>query len=269
MKTLLLLTAAIAPVYADASQSPMAQLESRISELKTAPDSAEIREKIIKHVAAMKPKPPIPEEARRFFVRGTSALKGASDAAAAERAVENYKKALLIAPWWAEAYFNQGQALQVAGRYVDAIASFKLYLLTSPPAKEAREVQDLIYALEEKSEAAVAAKEKADEEAKLAPLKRFVGGWDYVGSGVDKSAPASVELKLEGANLQLKWGDDDWRTVYANGDRFQFDKNNEFWNTAITVRLASDGVYLEGSMTTTSSRIQISNPYESFRYRRR
>jgi hypothetical protein len=70
---------------------------------------------------------------------------------------------LLAAPWWADAYKKQALAQEAAGRYDDAIASLKLYLLTQPA--DARDAQDEIYKLKANKQAAAEDELKKQREA--------------------------------------------------------------------------------------------------------
>lgn len=64
----------------------------------------------------MKPAPTVPEEAERSFVKGVAFLKEAKDAADFDLAVAAFRQALLIAPWWSDAYYNLGIALGAAAQ---------------------------------------------------------------------------------------------------------------------------------------------------------
>ncbi|OGV57447.1 MAG: hypothetical protein A2283_00045 [Lentisphaerae bacterium RIFOXYA12_FULL_48_11] len=129
-------------------------------------------EKIIKLSAKLDPKPAIPEEARRYFVRGGVLMQEAKTPDDFSQAANEFKQATQLAPWWPEARYNYASASASAGDYAAAIASLKIYLLFTLPESEARTVQDKIYGLEAKKEKAdkgAAAKEiqpRAMEESK-------------------------------------------------------------------------------------------------------
>ena len=76
--------------------------------------------------------------------------------------MEEYKAALLAAPWWADAYKKLAMAQKAAEKYDDAVASLNFYLLTQPA--DARDAQDEIYKLK-------ALKESAADDRKLAEQK--------------------------------------------------------------------------------------------------
>lgn len=87
----------------------------------------------------MNPKPAIPEEIIELKGQATAAFKQAKTPAEYGDAVDAYRKALLLAPWAGDMYFNLGVAQQKAEKPLDAIQSFKLYLLATPdtPDREA------------------------------------------------------------------------------------------------------------------------------------
>lgn len=164
------------------SLSPREQLQQYISDLHKRPDDQALREKIIKLALTLEPKPAVPEEARRHFVRGNTALKEARDSSDYDRAIARYNDALLLAPWWPEPYFNLAKALELRERYDDAIAALKLYLLAAPQAEDARAAQDMIYALEDKKErrARVADAEKRKREQEDQARRAKAGQFDYL-----------------------------------------------------------------------------------------
>jgi tetratricopeptide (TPR) repeat protein len=127
----------------------------------------QLREKIISLVQKITPPPAIPDEARRYAVRGKSAITEAKSASDFEEAAREFSKALRVAPWWAESYFNRAVAQEKAGQLNEAISSLKLYLLAAPNDPDADKVKDQIYALEYKQEKAkkeMSTKRQAEEQ---------------------------------------------------------------------------------------------------------
>ncbi len=139
-------------------------------------------ERVIRLAAALDTLPPIPEEARKHFVRGGVLFKDATTTNDFKAAIKEFSAAVHLAPWWPEARYNRALADEAAGHYDWAITNLNLYLLFKLPAEEARKVQDKIYALEVKAEEA--AKKKAEEqivatgEAKIATLNGAAWRWD-------------------------------------------------------------------------------------------
>ncbi len=129
------------------SSPPRAALVQLTAQLKDRPDLKRTRRLIIKLASGLKPAPVIPEEARKHFVEGTAIVKAAKNPAQQAMAAQSFGEALKIAPWWGDAYYNLGVALELAEKYDEAEKAFNFYLLTNPSATEKREVQDRIYAL--------------------------------------------------------------------------------------------------------------------------
>src|SRR6202007_511020 len=100
------------------AQSPSAReaLKQYVADLQRDPDNQSLREKIIKVFQGLKPAPEIPEDARRYFVEGTTIAKSATDKSQQALAVGSFKEALKIAPWWGDAYFNLAVAEELAGQ---------------------------------------------------------------------------------------------------------------------------------------------------------
>jgi TonB family protein len=110
--------------------------------------SADAAEKVIRIAAAMPQLPPIPEEARRHFVRGTALFKDAKSPDDFKQVTEEFQQAVRLAPWWPDARYNFALALEAAGDYDNAILNVKLYLLFKLSDADARAAHDKIYALE-------------------------------------------------------------------------------------------------------------------------
>ena len=154
----------------DKPLSPREQLQQYVAKLQQDPDDQALREKIIKLALALEPKPAIPEEAEKMVGRATYVFKNAKTEADYADAVQAYQKALLIAPWVADYYFNLGVAQEKAGKPSEAIASLKFYLMAAPDAPDRRDVVQRIGGLEYAAEKA--AKEKTTEAAAKAEEKR-------------------------------------------------------------------------------------------------
>jgi tetratricopeptide (TPR) repeat protein len=137
------------------AQTPQATLNQYIADLRKNPNDYALREKIIRHVQTMKPTPTIPEEARRQYVMGKTLFEDAKNVQEFKEAIEKFRKALLIAPWWPEANRDLGMALQAAQQYDDAIKMLKLYIACNPGEELTRRAQNEIYKIEARQEKAV------------------------------------------------------------------------------------------------------------------
>lgn len=140
-------------------------LNQYVAELQKNPGDTAMREKIISYVQTMKPAPATPEEAKRFLARGKAAFRDAKEPKDFSDAADEFKKALLYAPWLAEGYYNLGIIQDKAGQYGDAMQSLNFYLLAAPNAPDAGKVKELIYEIEYR-------KDKAAKESSLQELKR-------------------------------------------------------------------------------------------------
>ncbi len=142
-------------------------LATLVQQLQNNPSDTALRERIIKQARQMRHPPAIPEQARRYFIVGETIVKSAKSPAEEAPAVDSFQKALAIAPWWADAYYDLATAQELAGSYDDAQASLELYILTGPDAKDARAAQDRIYVIdgEKKVAQAAAANSPAAQEA--------------------------------------------------------------------------------------------------------
>ena len=134
------------------AQTPMEILNQYVTDLKKNPNDNALREKIIKHVRSMKQSPAMPEEAKKYMVRGREAFKSAKEAKDFNDAIDEFKKAVLCAPWLAEGYYNLGIIQDKAGLYTDAMQNLKLYLMAAPNSRDAEEVKELIYEIEYRQE---------------------------------------------------------------------------------------------------------------------
>jgi len=91
---------------------------------------------------ALKTKPPVSEEQRRFIVQANS-MNQQQDYG---NALAHYQKALDLQPLsYPAAYFNMALISAQLRRYRQAIAYMNQYLLLEPEAKDARSAQDKIY----------------------------------------------------------------------------------------------------------------------------
>jgi tetratricopeptide (TPR) repeat protein len=210
---LLLLFAMLIPAWAQVVSSQQT-LNQYLADLQKNPNDAALRGKIIALAQTMHPAPAIPEEARGHYVMAsTFAEKAKDDAERAkddsglkqagtefERAIGEYKAALLAAPWWADAYKKLAIAQKAAKKYDDAVASLNFYLLTQPA--DARDAQDEIYKLKALKESAADDKKLAEQKA-AAEQQRKQQEEQNLQGGVwaHEIPPRRYELTLRGDRL--------------------------------------------------------------------
>lgn len=134
------------------AQSPREQLQQLVAQLQVTPTDSILRARIIKLGAELKPPPAIPEDARGWFIRGNTAFGDAKAVDDYARAAAFYETASSIAPWWGDPYFNLAKALELRQDYVGAIRALRLFVLSAPPAEDARKAQDYVYVLIERQD---------------------------------------------------------------------------------------------------------------------
>jgi tetratricopeptide (TPR) repeat protein len=143
-----------------------------VAALQNAPDRSDtdqrLREKVIALAQKIRPTPAVSELARRPFVMGNTYMKDVKAQQDYSQAISEYKKALLAAPWFGDAYHNLGIALEAAGNYAESEKMLKLYLETKPSVSDARTVQDRIYEVEAKLNEQQVAQRGAEEKRQAA-----------------------------------------------------------------------------------------------------
>ena len=168
-------------------------------------------EKVIRMAAAMDQLPPIPEEARRHFVRGTALFKDAKSPDDYKQVIDEFRQAARLAPWWPDARFNWALAQEAAGEYDRAIVNVKLYLLFKLPDADARAAQDKIYALEAKQEKAAKTKQEenpsqvvaAREQNRFEDLLRRINGRRYIWTDRENpDRPNKLVIDIDGRFFQ-------------------------------------------------------------------
>lgn len=104
----------------------------------------------------------VSEEAQRHFDRGMAAVEMAKSLDDYAPAIKEFEQAIRLAPDWPDAYHKLGMAQEKAGRYSDAIISFKQYLRLSPNASDTATIKSLINKLEFKAEQTITESEIID-----------------------------------------------------------------------------------------------------------
>jgi len=153
------------------AQSPQQNLNQYISDLQKNPNDYALREKIIRHVQAMKPAPAVPDEARRFMNRGMAAAEGAKTESDYKDAIQEFQKAVNSAPWLGSGYRNLAVVQDKAGLHSQAMQNLKLYLLTNPSAADAEAAKTLVDKIEYRQEKA--AKESSPQAIAAKKQKEF------------------------------------------------------------------------------------------------
>jgi tetratricopeptide (TPR) repeat protein len=146
------------------TSSSRKMLAQYVVELQTSPEDQALRERIIRLGRTLTPSPAVSEEANRFFVKATIFQQEANDMNASdplgmtarELAISAYREALLIAPWWADAYYGLSTSLEASGRFNEAVAALKLYAVTGPNVAGLSAAEDKFCAIAVKRDRAAA-----------------------------------------------------------------------------------------------------------------
>jgi tetratricopeptide (TPR) repeat protein len=189
-----------------------------VAALQNNPNDDALRQKIIALAQSMKTPPAVPADAYELVGRAAYAIKNANTDADFLAAADAYGKALQLAPWVADYYFNQGVAYEKAKHFDEAIADFNWYLTAAPNAKDANEVRERIGGLkyakekagdEQRAAAARAAYEsspegRAEKEKKdFAELLRKIDGRTYTYTQTISDSPVTLyyRIRIEGNYL--------------------------------------------------------------------
>lgn len=161
------------------SATPSLAWTSRLETLKNNvmdhPDDMKSREEIMSLVRAM-PNPPKPDDyAKKWMAEARKALAGARKREDLEAVIWKLESVTQFAPWWAEAYYDLGLALEKVGDYPAAVRAYKLFLIAGPRSKSATRLRGRLPSLEEKSRQAAPARHCGPKRASKTKVKiRFV-----------------------------------------------------------------------------------------------
>jgi len=192
-------------VFASHAQTPQQTLTQYLSDLQKNPNDYALREKIIRHVQTMRPAPLIPEEARKRLDRGMAAAESARNENDYKDAIEEFQKAVTIAPWLGIGYRNLAVMQDKAGQYPQALQNLRLFLLTSPPAADAEAAKTLMNKIEYRQEKAakesspevIAEKKRQEAEVWL----RKLDGAQYTAPFQDICSRSTLALDINGKEI--------------------------------------------------------------------
>lgn len=182
--------------------------------------------------------------------------------AGAELAITEYKQALILAPWWGEAYLRESEALQLERHYGEAIQALKLYMLAEP--QSAQEAQNRIYRLQGEQKVSQLQDEKkgAGQSTNEAPhplgqagsaikselpdnaFIRSLDGARYGWSSDTGSIHQSATFEISGQNVLLRW--EETRPYEKDGPSPQLERlpimgRNFFRNNRASCRIVFSG----------------------------
>lgn len=137
-------------------------------------DDSSLREPILRIAASLHPPTAIPEEAHQALVQAGALLQQRNaDHTDVQQAVADLRRALILAPWYPEAYYNLALALEISGEYDEAAKQLNYYLELNPSSDDTRAAKDLIYKLTTEKDAAT--RKQQEHERELA-FKYVSGG---------------------------------------------------------------------------------------------
>ena len=194
-----------------------------------------LQAEIIELVRKMRETPPLPQEVRRHMARGEAFLELAKDKSGFDLAIGEFRQAARLAPWLPQTHYNLGIVQEKAGRYDEAMISFKLYLMADPKAEDAQAVQGRIYKIEAQKE--IAKKQEADKQRQeqarleeernrqkareedkrrqeLASYQRLSGKWC-----LEPTRAWCADIKISGSEFYLVSG---WRMNFGNNIPWQW-----------------------------------------------
>ncbi|MFH0732348.1 MAG: tetratricopeptide repeat protein [Candidatus Omnitrophota bacterium] len=175
-----LLLAALFVALPSRAEDSQENLNQYVADLQNNPYDSALREKIIKLVQNMNVKPAVPKEVIKIEGAAEYAFSNAKSESDYLDAAKEYEKALLLAPWLAQGYYNCAVAYKSAGKLQEAIDAFNFYLMAAPDASDAQEVQKEIggleYALGKSEEEAEVVRQVSDV---IEIFRTLSGGGDY------------------------------------------------------------------------------------------
>lgn len=109
-----------------------------LAKVRENPEDVKAKEALLLFADRMDPKPPIPVEAKKFYVKAMAIHLEAVTDYDFDKAAMAYERALEIAPWWGQCYYNMGMALDAGKRFREAEEALRLYALVRPRASRDR-----------------------------------------------------------------------------------------------------------------------------------
>ena len=159
------------------SRNPQNSFEESLSSFNNTSWDDDRRLKVVRAAASLPALPPIPEEARQAALQASALMKAlmkqSSDPKDLALPIELLKKALVIAPWWGNAYYNLSRAWELDGQYDEAVKQMGYYLELKPSEADAAEARAHIAVIQAEKKAAEG---KEQENEVLLAVKYVSGG---------------------------------------------------------------------------------------------
>lgn len=191
------------------SQNPQAKLAELLTHLQKNPYDQKTREALIESYTSQQPLPPIPEEARQLFQQASALMKQSSAPSELGKPIDLLEKALVIAPWWGNAYYNLSRAWELKGKYDFALEQLNYYLELKPSEADAAEARAHIAVIQAEKE--TVARKEQENEALLA-VKYVSGGMTRLRYG---DVPEWWHFPSDIGTMYLYTVDEEW-PFYVN-----------------------------------------------------
>ncbi|MHB0995598.1 MAG: tetratricopeptide repeat protein [Elusimicrobiales bacterium] len=206
-----------------------------LARVRENPEEVKAKEALLLFADRMDPKPPIPVEAKKFYVKAMALHLEAVNDTDFDKAVMSYERALEIAPWWGQCYYNMGMALDAGKRFREAEEALRLYALVKPKTPRGRN--------------------RPIRRPSQRDLPDFSGSW---GSGMDCWR---YEFKLKEDELKIEMHCWDfpgtvYGTAYLDGRYFEGSSPGGPSGTGMGVH---NPIRFKGTISEDNSRIEISS----------
>ena len=133
--------AAIASWQQSGGSSPHHALQKLVKQLKSESRNQTLRKAILDLVPKLQPQPAVPPEAEHFEGRAKYMFKDAKSNSDMLDAAREYLKALEVAPWIANYYFDLCLILEQSNRPFEAQRACEFYLVAAPEAEDGSAVR--------------------------------------------------------------------------------------------------------------------------------
>ena len=184
----------------------------------------------------------VSQEAQRHMIRGQVAMEDARDTSGFQKAVTEFRKAIELAPDWADAWFNLGVAQEKSGEIPSAIQSYKKYLELSPDSADRSDIETQIIRLEYRFEQAEQERRAADNQRRADEnlARRLVGTWQNprMWYYVDNRRKKKCTDQVRGYRMKITaWGTQVTGTVIGTPTTHYDVKKCQSWYTNTNVLL--------------------------------
>ena len=133
--------AAVASWQQSGGNSPRQTLQNLAEQLKHESSNQTLRKAILELAPKLQPQPAVPPEAEHFEGRAKYMFKDAKSNTDMLDAAREYLKALEVAPWIANYYYDLCLILERSNRPFEAQRACEFYLVAAPEAEEASDVR--------------------------------------------------------------------------------------------------------------------------------